>query len=140
MPKRIFNSSTIVSSLSGMLMTQPTFSPADELAANCSTLSSGLFACPQEGGITCPTSDSVFDLKTGEALQWYPNNWVMRTFTSPLRSLQIYDVKVEDGQVLVDFGAAVAPANQAEVYGAEVKVGQTASDVNVNEVSFVARL
>ena len=67
-------------------------------------------------------------------MSWYPDNWIMKTFTSPLRNLQIYDVKVEDGQVYVDFGQPVAPA-ATEVYLAEVKVGQTATNVDVTEVS-----
>ena len=76
----------------------------------------------------------MFDIKTGEVKSWYPDNWIMKTFTSPVRNLQTYDVKVEDGQVYVDFGQPVAPV-ATEVYLAEVKVGQTASNVDVSEVS-----
>eukprot|EP00899_Mesostigma_viride_P025395 jgi/Mesvir1/603/Mv26072-RA.1 len=56
----------------------------------------------QEGGIRCPVSDSVFDLKTGEVVEWFPNNAVMRAITPKDGvKLNVFPVKVDPEKISV---------------------------------------
>eukprot|EP01025_Chloroclados_australasicus_P054092 TRINITY_DN640_c0_g1_i1.p1 TRINITY_DN640_c0_g1~~TRINITY_DN640_c0_g1_i1.p1 ORF type:complete len:310 (-),score=54.91 TRINITY_DN640_c0_g1_i1:235-1164(-) len=58
----------------------------------------------QDYGIECPSTKSVFSLKNGEILDWYPDNFVLRTLTpaSTCRSLEIYPISVIDDTVYVN--------------------------------------
>ncbi|CAI5976145.1 unnamed protein product [Closterium sp. NIES-65] len=88
----------------------------------------------QDGCIVCPSTDTTFDLKTGEIKEWYPKNPVLRALTKPLRQLEVFPVKLEDYQVCINMGRGSAGAAEV-VVGEASKVGQTVSDVNVNEIS-----
>lgn len=50
----------------------------------------------QDFCIECPATASLFSLKTGEIVSWYPNNPVLRMLTpqDTCRKLQIYPVKL----------------------------------------------
>ncbi|DBB10072.1 TPA: hypothetical protein ACH3X3_001662 [Trebouxia sp. C0006] len=64
----------------------------------------------QDYGIECPSTKSVFSLKTGEILTWYPNNFVLRLLTpqDTCRPLDIYPVKLTQDAIYVDVGAAAS--------------------------------
>ncbi|KAK9795584.1 hypothetical protein WJX73_009982 [Symbiochloris irregularis] len=64
----------------------------------------------QDYCIACPSTGSLFDLRTGEIKDWYPNNFVLRLLTpqSTCRPLAVYPVKSENGKVSVDVSAAQA--------------------------------
>eukprot|EP00897_Mesotaenium_endlicherianum_P002503 jgi/Mesen1/2280/ME000154S01447 len=92
----------------------------------------------QDGSIVCPTTSTTFDLKTGAIKEWYPNNPVLRLLTRPLRNMIVYPVKVEDGQIYVDLQSLGQSQGQAEVvFGGDTRVGQTATDVAVDETRMV---
>ena len=59
----------------------------------------------EDYGIECPTTKSVFSIKTGEVLDWYPNNPVLRFLipTDSCRPLEIYPVRVLGDKVYVSF-------------------------------------
>ncbi|CAI5493320.1 unnamed protein product [Closterium sp. Naga37s-1] len=90
----------------------------------------------QDGCIVCPSTDTTFDLKTGEIKEWYPKNPVLRALTKPLRGLEVFPVKLEDYQVCINMGRGSAGAAEV-VVGEASRVGQTVSDVNVNETRMV---
>ena len=50
----------------------------------------------QDFCIECPATSSLFSLKSGEIVSWYPNNPVLRMLTpqDTCRKLQIYPVKL----------------------------------------------
>ena len=50
----------------------------------------------QDFGIECPATGSVFSLKDGSILEWYPGNVVLRALTpaSTCRPLEVYPVKL----------------------------------------------
>ena len=50
----------------------------------------------QDYCIECPATSSLFSLKTGEIVSWYPTNPVLRLLTpqATCRNLQIYPVKL----------------------------------------------
>ena len=50
----------------------------------------------QDFCIECPATSSLFSLKTGEIVTWYPNNPILRALTpqATCRNLQIYPVKL----------------------------------------------
>jgi len=58
----------------------------------------------QNFGIECPATGSVFSLKTGEILDWYPNNPTLRLLTpaSTCRRMEVYPVKLTQDAVMVD--------------------------------------
>lgn len=58
----------------------------------------------QEYGILCPTTDTEFSLKTGQVTNWLPNNRVLRFLTPPCQPLEVFSVKVDGDQVLVNVG------------------------------------
>ncbi|KAL3159760.1 hypothetical protein ABBQ38_010166 [Trebouxia sp. C0009 RCD-2024] len=64
----------------------------------------------QDFGIECPSTKSVFSLKTGEIVTWYPNNFVLRLLTpqDTCRPLDIYPVKLTQDAIYVDVGAAAS--------------------------------
>eukprot|EP00892_Ulva_mutabilis_P009094 jgi/Ulvmu1/6557/UM003_0193.1 len=65
----------------------------------------------QDYGIICPTTGSVFSLKDGSILDWYPTNPILRSITPPTGKLPIYPVKLAQDsiQVSLEGGTAVAP-------------------------------
>eukprot|EP00271_Cylindrocystis_brebissonii_P011650 TRINITY_DN29550_c0_g1_i1.p1 TRINITY_DN29550_c0_g1~~TRINITY_DN29550_c0_g1_i1.p1 ORF type:complete len:295 (-),score=43.39 TRINITY_DN29550_c0_g1_i1:637-1521(-) len=91
----------------------------------------------QDGCIVCPSTDSTYELKTGRLRDWYPKNPVLRLLTKSVRDMIVYPVKVENYQICVDLGAAREDSSAEVVFGGNIKVGQTASDVAVDEVRMV---
>jgi len=93
----------------------------------------------QDGCIVCPTTDSTFDLRTGEIKEWYPNNPVLRVLTPPLRSLYVYPVKTDDQNIYISIGSGGAQtgASTEIVFSGKAQPGQTAMDVNVEEVQSI---
>lgn len=65
----------------------------------------------QDYGIICPTTGSIFSLKDGSILEWYPTNPILRSITPQTGKLPIYPVKLtqEAIQVSLDGATAVAP-------------------------------
>lgn len=92
----------------------------------------------QDGCIVCPTTDSTFDLRTGEVKEWYPKNPVLRVLTPSLRTLFIYPVKIVGENICISMGDGIASGVSAEiVFSGRAQPGATASDVNVEEVRMV---
>lgn len=93
----------------------------------------------QDGCIVCPTTDSTFDLRTGEIKEWYPNNPVLRVLTPPLRSLFVYPVKTDDQNIYISIGSGGAQtvASTEIVFSGKAQPGQSATDVMVEEVRMV---
>lgn len=90
----------------------------------------------QDGCIVCPTTDSTFDLRTGEIKEWYPNNPVLRVLTPALRTLYVYPVKTDDQNIYISMGGSSYKDASAEiVFSGKAQPGITASDVNVEEVN-----
>lgn len=91
----------------------------------------------QDGCIVCPTTDSTFDLQTGEIKDWYPKNPVLRVLTPALRTLFIYPVKTDDKNIYIRMSGGVSSDASAEiVFSGKAQPGLTATDVNVEEVIF----
>ncbi|KAK9110614.1 hypothetical protein Sjap_018674 [Stephania japonica] len=93
-----------------------------------------------DGCIVCPTTDSTFDLKTGDIKDWYPKNPVLRALTPPLRKLFTYPVKVDNENIYISQGGASVSSGggSAEiVFSGKAQPGFTATDVNVDEVRMV---
>ena len=67
------------------------------------SFSEGLMNAQQtsDGGITCPQTGSVFSVKTGEVMEWFPGNPVMGALT-PKASLMTYPVRIEGSDIFVD--------------------------------------
>lgn len=78
----------------------------------------------QDYGIECPSTKSVFSLKTGDVETWYPNNAVLRLLTpqSTCRRLDIFPVKVTQDAIYVD----VTSSSRARITrgGADSSVGR----------------
>ncbi|XP_057531942.1 uncharacterized protein LOC130810039 [Amaranthus tricolor] len=92
----------------------------------------------QDGCIVCPTTDSTFDLRTGEIKEWYPNNPVLRVLTPALRSLFVYPVKTDDQNIYISMGDISNSDASAEIlFSGRAQPGFTAEDVNVEEVKMV---
>lgn len=93
----------------------------------------------QDGCIVCPTTDSTFDLRTGEIKEWYPKNPVLRVLTPALRKLFTFPVKTDDENIFINLrGAGVSPNASTEiVFSGKAQPGVTATDVNVEEVRMV---
>ncbi|GBF97535.1 hypothetical protein Rsub_10458 [Raphidocelis subcapitata] len=64
----------------------------------------------QDYAIECPSTGSLFSLKDGSILSWYPNNPVLRALTpsNTCRLLEIYPVKITGEALYVDTSAARA--------------------------------
>lgn len=62
----------------------------------------------QDYCIECPTTKTLFSLKTGEIVAWYPTNPVLRALTprDTCRSLDIFPVKVTQDAISVDASAS----------------------------------
>lgn len=92
----------------------------------------------QDGCIVCPTTDSTFDLQTGEIKDWYPKNPVLRVLTPALRTLFIYPVKTDDKNIYIRMSGGVSSDASAEiVFSGKAQPGLTATDVNVEEVRMI---
>ncbi|KAL7200086.1 hypothetical protein ACSBR2_022237 [Camellia fascicularis] len=91
-----------------------------------------------DGCIVCPTTDSTFDLRTGEIKEWYPKNPVLRALTPALRTLFVYPVKTDDENIFISMrGAAESDASVEILFSGKAQPGVTATDVNVDEVRMV---
>ncbi|KAG6435239.1 hypothetical protein SASPL_100109 [Salvia splendens] len=92
----------------------------------------------QDGCIICPTTDSTFNLQTGEIKEWYPKNPVLRALTPPLRGLFIYPVKTDENNIYINMGgSAPLDASTEIVFSGKAQPGFTSTDVNVDEVRMV---
>lgn len=92
----------------------------------------------QDGCIVCPTTDSTFDLRTGDIKEWYPNNPVLRVLTPPLRKLFTYSVKIDGENICIRASGVVNSDAATEiVFSGKAQPGVTATDVNVEEVRMV---
>ncbi|GMH00692.1 hypothetical protein Nepgr_002531 [Nepenthes gracilis] len=92
----------------------------------------------KDGCIVCPTTESTFDLRTGEVREWYPNNPVLRVLTPALKPLFVYPVKTDDQNIYISIGDAAKSTASAEiVFSGKAQPGVTAADVNVDEVRMV---
>lgn len=92
----------------------------------------------QDGCIVCPSTDSTFDLRTGETKEWYPKNPVLRVLTPALRSLFVYPVKIDGENIYISMGEGITSGGSAEiVFSGRSQPGVTASDVNIEEVRMV---
>ncbi|KAJ1685963.1 hypothetical protein LUZ63_017353 [Rhynchospora breviuscula] len=93
----------------------------------------------QDGCIVCPTTDSTFDLQTGEIKEWYPKNPVLRILTPALRKLFVYPVKTDMENIYISMkgGAATNGASAEIIFSGRAQPGVTASDVNIEEVWMV---
>jgi nitrite reductase/ring-hydroxylating ferredoxin subunit len=89
----------------------------------------------QDFGIECPSTGSVFSLKTGEILEWYPGNPVLAALTprATCRPLSIFPIKLQQDAIYVDVssvaariaatrGGADTSLENNNVYGLEPKV------------------
>lgn len=89
----------------------------------------------QDGCIVCPSTDSTFDLRTGEIKEWYPKNPVLRVLTPALRTLFVYPVKTDAENIYISMGGGLKSGGSAEIlFSGKAQPGVTASDVNVDEV------
>lgn len=92
----------------------------------------------QDGCIVCPSTDSTFDLRNGVIKEWYPKNPVLRALTPALRTLFTYPVKVDGENIYISMKGGVKSDAAAEiVFSGKAQPGITATDVNVDEVSYI---
>ncbi|XP_047327311.1 uncharacterized protein LOC124930979 [Impatiens glandulifera] len=93
----------------------------------------------QDGCIVCPSTDSTFELRSGEIKDWYPKNPVLRVLTPVLRKLFVYPVKIDEQNIYIGVGGSrAAQVSSAEiVFSGKAQPGFTATDVNVEEVRMV---
>ncbi|KAH6780459.1 Rieske domain-containing protein [Perilla frutescens var. hirtella] len=92
----------------------------------------------QDGCIVCPTTDSTFDLQTGEIKEWYPKNPVLRALTPPLRSMFVYPVKTDGENIYISISRGTQSSAATEiVFSGKAQPGVTATNVNVDEVRMV---
>lgn len=92
----------------------------------------------QDGCIVCPTTDSTFDLRTGEIKEWYPKNPVLRALTPPLKKLFVFPVKTDEENIYISINSGINPDASAEiVFSGRAQPGFTSADVNVDEVRMV---
>ncbi|KAG8089408.1 hypothetical protein GUJ93_ZPchr0011g27481 [Zizania palustris] len=92
----------------------------------------------QDGCIVCPSTDSTFDLRTGEIKEWYPKNPVLKALTPALRKLFVYPVKIDGENIYISIKGAVSSGGTAEIlFSGKAQPGFTSSDVNIEEVRMV---
>lgn len=91
----------------------------------------------QDGCIVCPTTDSIFDLRTGVIKDWYPKNPVLRALTPALRTLFVYPVKTDGENIFISMKGVQSGGSAEIVFSGKANPGVTASDVNVDEVTSV---
>lgn len=65
----------------------------------------------QDYAIECPSTGSLFSLKDGSILSWYPKNPVLRALTPAnlCRPMAVYPVKIDATTVYVDTAGVSAP-------------------------------
>lgn len=91
----------------------------------------------QDGCIVCPSTDSTYDLRTGNVKDWYPKNPVLRALTPSLRPLYVYPVKTDTENIYISIGGGVSSDASAEiVFSGRAQPGITATNVDVDEVRF----
>lgn len=73
----------------------------------------------QDFCIECPSTGTLFSLKDGSVVSWYPNNAVLRVLTPVdlCKPLQIYPVKLSQDAILVDVSGASGAATVARDRG-----------------------
>eukprot|EP00250_Pteridium_aquilinum_P006150 c16123_g1_i1 orf=50-937(+) len=91
----------------------------------------------QDGCIVCPSTDSTFDLKTGEIKEWFPTNPVLRLLTPPLRKLITYPVKADSEYIYISTQTSLSGDSAEIVFGGQVQAGKSAPNVEVDEVKMV---
>uniref|UniRef100_A0A1J3ICN4 Rieske domain-containing protein n=1 Tax=Noccaea caerulescens TaxID=107243 RepID=A0A1J3ICN4_NOCCA len=92
----------------------------------------------QDGCIVCPSTDSTFDLRTGEIKEWYPKNPVLRVLTPALRKLFVYPVKFDEENIYISIRNTGKSEAAAEiVFSGKAQPGLTATNVNVDEVRMI---
>ncbi|XP_027914951.1 LOW QUALITY PROTEIN: uncharacterized protein LOC114174318 [Vigna unguiculata] len=91
----------------------------------------------QDGCIVCPSTDSTFDLRTGDVKEWYPKNPVLRVLTPALRKLFTYPVKTDEQNIYISLRGGKTDASAEIVFSGKAQPGVTATDVNVEEVRMV---
>jgi hypothetical protein len=89
----------------------------------------------QDGCIVCPSTDSTFDLRTGEIKEWYPKNPVLRALTPALRKLFTYRVRTDEANIYISISGSDSVGSAEIIFSGKAQPGVTASDVNVEEVS-----
>lgn len=113
----------------------------------------------QDYCIECPATGSLFSLKDGSIVSWYPNNPVLRMLTpsSTCRSMEIYPVKLEQDAISVDVSGSVTTGTNAattkggsdtslennNVYGLEPKIyvegsEEESSNNTISQVASIA--
>ncbi|KAL2649651.1 hypothetical protein R1flu_017779 [Riccia fluitans] len=90
-----------------------------------------------DGCIVCPSTESKFDLKTGEIKDWYPTNPILAFLTKPTRIMDVYPVKVDSDYVYINMRRAGSGQSAEIVFGGQTQAGKTATDVNVEETRMV---
>jgi len=91
----------------------------------------------QDGCIVCPSTDSTFDLRTGDVKEWYPKNPVLRVLTPALRKLFTYPVKTDEQNIYISLRGGKTDASAEIVFSGKAQPGVTATDVNVEEVTTI---
>lgn len=91
----------------------------------------------QDGAIVCPSTESTFDLKTGEIKDWLPTNPVLRLLTPPLRNLITYPVKFDSEYIYISTKTSSTGESAEIVFGGKVQAGKSAPNVEVDEVRMV---
>ncbi|CAO2152489.1 unnamed protein product [Urochloa humidicola] len=91
----------------------------------------------QDGCIVCPSTDSTFDLRTGEIKEWYPKNPVLRALTPALRKLFTYRVKTDNENIYISISGTDSAGSAEIIFSGKAQPGVTASDVNVEEVRMI---
>jgi nitrite reductase/ring-hydroxylating ferredoxin subunit len=90
-----------------------------------------------DGCIVCPSTDTTFDLKTGEIKDWYPTNPILAFLTRPTRILTVYPVKTDGEYVFINTRKGQTGESAEIVFGGQTQAGKTATDVSVDEVRMV---
>lgn len=91
----------------------------------------------QDGCIVCPSTDSTFDLRTGDIKEWFPTNPVLRLLTPPLRKLTTYPVKVDSEYIYISTQTSLSGDSAEILFGGVVQAGKSAPNVEVDEVRMV---
>lgn len=91
----------------------------------------------QDGCIVCPSTDSTFDLRTGDIKEWFPTNPVLRLLTPPLRKLTTYPVKVDSEYIYISTQTSLSGDSAEILFGGVVQAGKSAQNVEVDEVRMV---
>lgn len=79
----------------------------------------------QDDCIACPSTGTLFSLKTGEIIDWYPNNGLLRAITPQrlCRNLDVFPVKLTRDAISVDVtGAATTTSSPAGRGGADTSI------------------